>query len=297
MKLNYFKEFIVLAEVENYTLASKRLDILESALSRHIRTLEKELNITLFDRTSRKVSLSYYGQIFLPYAKQMAFLQQEYTRELMEAKEKHVNSISIGTTYFINDLLIDFHHYDSQTSLMIDFTDNFTLVERLLSGRCEIGFFTEPEDLTEDFMIFPYVVDFYVAVLPVTHPLAGRESIELTELAGDNFISYKTDSDGDIRLKELCRGAGFNPIIVLTADVETTITSFVRDGIGVSILLKKGISNDLPPGVCMVNIEPGAGASIYLAYRKDARLSVGAEYFIRYTQNIWIPLHSNGELS
>lgn len=78
MEIGYFREFVVLAETQNYWAASERLFIGQSSLSKHIKTLEKQLGAPLFDRTSRKVALTEFGRLMLPYAKAVASLQFEY---------------------------------------------------------------------------------------------------------------------------------------------------------------------------------------------------------------------------
>lgn len=66
MEIEYICEFVVLAETCNYMEAADRLFVSQSALSRHIKALEEDLQVQLFDRSTRKVSLSPFGSLFLP---------------------------------------------------------------------------------------------------------------------------------------------------------------------------------------------------------------------------------------
>ena len=65
MELNHLKEFVVLAKIENYMEAAENLFISQSTLSKHIKSLETELGINLFDRTTRQVKLNEAGRVFL----------------------------------------------------------------------------------------------------------------------------------------------------------------------------------------------------------------------------------------
>ena len=58
MELKYIREFVSLAETGSYFETSERLFITTSSLSRHIKALEEELGMPLFDRTTRKVELN-----------------------------------------------------------------------------------------------------------------------------------------------------------------------------------------------------------------------------------------------
>ena len=69
MNTENLKEFIVLAETKNFWEASERLYMNQSTLSKHIKSLENDLGVALFTRTTRRVELTNYGEIFLPYAK------------------------------------------------------------------------------------------------------------------------------------------------------------------------------------------------------------------------------------
>ena len=82
MELSYIREFVVLAETGNYLEAADALFIAQSSLSRHIKSIELDLGSPLFDRTTRKVVLNGFGQAFLPYAKKMVEIQEEYENVL-----------------------------------------------------------------------------------------------------------------------------------------------------------------------------------------------------------------------
>ena len=75
MDIEYFREFVILAETKNFWAASERLYIGQSSLSKHIKTLERDLGAPLFERTSRKVELTEFGKLMLPYAQSLGRLQ------------------------------------------------------------------------------------------------------------------------------------------------------------------------------------------------------------------------------
>ena len=64
MNTENLKEFIVLAETKNFWEASERLYMNQSTLSKHIKSLENDLGVALFTRTTRRVELTNYGEIF-----------------------------------------------------------------------------------------------------------------------------------------------------------------------------------------------------------------------------------------
>jgi LysR family transcriptional regulator, transcription activator of glutamate synthase operon len=284
-----FKEFLALAEIKNFSEAADQLSVSESTLSRHLKAMEKELGVCLFNRTSRSVELSLYGQIFLPYAMQFVKLQQSYTQQLKEVSEQNKTTIIVGTEYYINDLLFKFHIHNSNIAInSIDFGHGpHELSNMLRLGMCDLAFLINVEDPENEFVVLPYEVDRYVAVLPLSHPLRWRKVLSLNELAKDDFISFRRKNFGDIGIKTLCRQAGFEPRIALTADVGSSIADLVKEGMGVSILQKKTLTKMNPGGIAMVDIEPESRINVYLCYRRNAKLSTATESFIDYITNIW----------
>ena len=67
MNLNQLTYFVTLAQIENYTRAAKRLDITQPSLSHAISNLEKELQVPLFERHGRNVTMTKYWEMFLKY--------------------------------------------------------------------------------------------------------------------------------------------------------------------------------------------------------------------------------------
>ncbi len=75
MNLQWLIYFQTIAELENYTQATKKLHVSQSNLSHAMRSLEEKLGVELFEKDGRNIRLSKYGEIFLPYVnKTLVFL-------------------------------------------------------------------------------------------------------------------------------------------------------------------------------------------------------------------------------
>ena len=72
MDISYVLEFVVLADTKSFSAASYQLHMSQAALSKHIQSMERELGHPLFIRTTSNVEISEYGQIYLPYARQIS---------------------------------------------------------------------------------------------------------------------------------------------------------------------------------------------------------------------------------
>ena len=113
MEIDYICEFAVLAETCSFSEAAEQLFISQSELSRHLRALETDLGAPLFDRTTRSVTLNSTGQLFLPYARQIASIRYEYTTAIGNAVSGEHGNIRIGSIPVMNSYGITDAYMDS----------------------------------------------------------------------------------------------------------------------------------------------------------------------------------------
>ncbi|MFT8329184.1 MAG: LysR family transcriptional regulator [Oenococcus oeni] len=107
------REFITLSEIGNYQIASEKLFISQSTLSKHIKEMENILGGKLFDRSPRKIELTELGNIFLPYAKKIVLTEDSCLNVVSSYMERLKKTIRIGMIAHgkeekITKLLIDF---------------------------------------------------------------------------------------------------------------------------------------------------------------------------------------------
>jgi DNA-binding transcriptional LysR family regulator len=135
------KSFIAIAETGTFGQAAATVNRTQSALSLQIKKLEEQLGCTMFDRTSRKVTLTPEGEIFLGYARRMLQLQWEAFSRLREPNI--AGEIRFGTpedfaTHYLPDVLASFrqHHPRVQLKVACDLTLN--LIDSFERGEYDV---------------------------------------------------------------------------------------------------------------------------------------------------------------
>ena len=161
----------------------------QSALAKHIKSIELELGVSLFDRTTRKVSISKFGQLLLPYAQQIAELQDPYTSTLQSSLETDRETLTLGSIfglaqYKITDVLVNFKKKHPQSTLNVMQAKTGDLTEMLRQRKLEMAFVRDIVDVDDEFVKIPYFADTIVAVLPITHPLTKKKTIPLRIVGG-----------------------------------------------------------------------------------------------------------------
>jgi LysR family transcriptional activator of glutamate synthase operon len=287
METRYLREFTVLAELCNFGEAAVKLYISQSSLSKHIKSMEEELGAPLFDRTGKGIVLNEYGKIFLPYAGQMVMLEDHLTKDIHNKLHDADNVVVIGTEYQITRLLTDFRNKNPDY-LLSTIWDNVhgRTWELLRHGKCELAFIIDLEDTDEEFVSVPYVTDTFVAVLYASHPLAGRKTIALEELASEDFVMLPFYALHTTFCLDLCHNAGFAPKTVLTGFRGTDVVDLVRQEMGISLLFGHAVAALNTEGIALVEIAPSVPFEISICYRRGTHLSSGAQLFLEYVKEL-----------
>ncbi|MCD8109236.1 MAG: LysR family transcriptional regulator [Clostridiales bacterium] len=286
MDIKYFNEFRVLADVCNYQEAAERLYISLSALSKHISKLEQELGVSLFNRTTRKVSLSEYGSLFYRYAVQITDSYNECSRALAELQEDSILRLRIAfqpllTEYSISETLAGFKHVypDIQLSIM----ENVNPRDLLRTHQCDAAFHTEygaRRDMEHSLFL---TADELVAVLPADHPLAETEFISMEQLREEKFIvKQEAYSDLNLIFQQLCAEAGFEPQVGCTIHYSSGMAKMVNAGMGIAVTNRKHVPENDVYQIRAIPIRPTVPFNIYLLYTSDKKNLFALQRFREY---------------
>ena len=255
MELNQLEYFVALAHIKNFTKAAKSLNVSQPALSRSISRLEKDLNIPLFIRDSRKVNLTQYGQTFLTYAERI--LQE------LETARQDITNMAEPDSGVVN---LSFMH-----SLGV------YLVPELLKGESDLCLCSSPIN-SEDIAWVPLLTEELFIIVPSTHPLAHRSSINITEVASEPFITLKPMYGLRTKTEHIFEVASIRPKIRFEGDEIVTVASLVAANLGVSLVPKI-------PGMEHLDIKfisvdnPKCTRDIGLAWYANKPLSLAAHRF------------------
>lgn len=185
MKLEYLREFAEAASSEQLNQAAQNLDLSMSTLSKHMKAVEKELDVPLFMR-SRKVNLTQYGTVLLKYAQRVTQLQEAWEKEFSAPREciaaltvglpKHQHRSSINA-------LLERCSRDG-ISCTVTEADNEQLAELVKNGMLDLAFIRSKPELRreEGLVYFPFTEERLLVGLPMSHPLAIRDSVLLPEV-------------------------------------------------------------------------------------------------------------------
>jgi DNA-binding transcriptional LysR family regulator len=240
MELRQLKYFVAVAEELNFRRAAEKLYMQQPSLSRQIRQLETELRVELFHRTKRSVSLTEAGQAFLDEARLTLAQAQRAVNAVQKAQTTSKLTIGFSLCAFdrvVSELIQKFRQQYPETQVDLSEMSKERQIQALLSNQIDLGFCYAPinqpklESLT--ILSEPLAV-----VLPLDHPLAEQEQIELRSLAAESLILCPKDIKPDVhaQILQLCAQAGFQPKIIREATPAEVKLRLVESGMGISLV-------------------------------------------------------------
>lgn len=198
MDFRQLQYFVAAAKAEHFTLAARQLNIVQSALSTAIRSLEDDLNTKLFIRTTRQVRLTAAGRMLLEKALIVLEAVNEARESVRAVQDARRGKLSIGTVQglpaFLNlpALLARYHKRHPLIEVKLCQAGSLHLIDKLRSGLIDLAFLPI-SDTPPDIATRMIACESLVVVCGFDHPLAGRKTLSLREIAAFPFVDFEPD--------------------------------------------------------------------------------------------------------
>lgn len=276
MNLYHLKYFVTLAHLEHYTKAAEQLSITQPSLSHAIASLEREINIRLFEKEGRNIVLTRAGKNFLTDIERALALIDESINSI------HLSEIGEGCidvafhknmiVSFIPDLARKF--LNEHIGKKIDFKFHFDAesTEELINGLYSKNFdfiFCSNYIAEKNLEYIPIFKQRAVLLVPDEHPLSNKKSVTLEETLKYNHILYTKDYKLLDKLSSYFNKKEIQTTISYKTDDLNVITSLVASDFGISIVPE---NNKISlKGVKSISISDlDWNNTIYMAYLKSS---------------------------
>ena len=284
--------FVAVAEHGTVSHAAQALSISQSAVTEAVKDLEADLGVLLFDRHARGLAITRRGHTFLRHAKAILAEVSGARRALASDREAVQGRLQLGVTslmagYVMSDLLAKYRRANPDV-VVTAIEDNGEYLEHLLiGGELDVAVMVIPPGRAHSALQAEILdVSPFRLWLPLGHPLAGQDSISLTDVTREPLIMLNIDEMEDEAVK-LLSALGTRPLVAFRTRSVEAVRSLVATGAGVALLPdlvyrpwslegdrieSRDVSGALP--VVRVGI----------VWRKGAPLSAAAHDFIAISQ-------------
>ena len=236
--LNDLYAFRALVEYGNFRLAAESICLSQSALSRRIEKLESALGIKLFDRTTRRVTLTLYGQTFAERSEQLLINVESVLADINKVSEERRGVVTVATVpsaayYFMPDVIRRFQARFPRVRVKLIDSSAGNVIEAVTRGQADFGI-CFATSLQPDLEFLPLVADVYVAACRRDHPLAGSKSLTWRQFYQQDYVGLdKTSGNRNLLDQKLEHITPERPSICETRHV-TTMLGMVEAGIGIA---------------------------------------------------------------
>lgn len=275
MELRHFTAFVAVAEELHFGRAAEKLHIAQPALSQMIRSLEKELGVRLFDRTTRRVRLTASGEAMLEPAHAIGTQVDGAKRIARAAQDGAVGRVRIafgGTSGYSILSLIAREVAAKQPGISVD------LNPQMYCGEAAQALRDGHMDLAVISPLAPAGIDVHVirqetvmVAVPISHRLADEEEISMADLADEPFISYAPSHGSQVRevMVRLADEAGFLPHVIQEAPDPYSLLALVGAQVGVAVVVESSDHIRID-GVRYVRLAEGGDAfTLALGWRRN----------------------------
>lgn len=243
VELRHLEYFLAVADELSFTRAARRLHVVQSGVSATIKALERELGAELFQRGPAGVALTPAARELAPHAR-AAIDAARAAKEAVAATRGAISgTVKLGTLMSVNNvdlprLLAELRARHPGVLVQFRFAraGSAGLAQQLRDGTLDVALLVFPDGPPADLESRLVAASELLLVVPATHPLAGRASVPLAELAGMSFVDGVPGYGNRAVVDRAFAAAGVQRTVALeVADIATTATH-VRNGIGIGFL-------------------------------------------------------------
>lgn len=296
MNLKQLEAFVQVSESGSFSKAAKELFLTQPTISAHISSLEKELNVRLFIRNTKEVSLSDDGKDLYRYAKQITDLEKAIEeRFYMDSDDgKHFITIAASTIpaqYLLPKVLMCYRERYPKEQIKIMETDSSEVVTQVVDHMVDVGF-TGTVLEKKHCKYIPFYKDELAVITPDTPEyriLKEQNRDDIDWIKRKPLILREEGSGTRKEAEKQLKNAGISmedlDIVASIANQET-IKKSVKQGMGITVLSRLAAEDE--DGLLIFPI-PGAdeGRDINLVYNKNYQMTRSADRFIRIVKEVY----------
>ena len=274
---------VAVAEEASFTRAAARCYVAQSGLSHQIKSLEQELGVALFHRTSRRVELSSAGTAFLNQARAALKAAERAAVDAAAAAGLIRGRLSVGviptvTAVDVSGALKAFRQAHPHVHIALQVAGSDELEKAITQGDVDVALLGLPETRQPRGVAFHHLgTDCLVAIVSQDHALASHAEVTLQDLAQETFADFPTGTPARAESDLAFAAAGIHREVAFESMATGLTIDLIRQNLAVALLPSRYAPHN--PSLARIPINDGPSRSEYLAWSKF-RPSPAADAFI-----------------
>jgi DNA-binding transcriptional LysR family regulator len=246
------KLFRDIAQNRSISKGAKLNGISQSAVSQHLQDLEDELGIPLLDRTSRPLTVTDGGKLYLDMCRDMLRRQDEFQAALERMKTEVEGTVRVASIYSVglsemSQLEQEFSRRYPEAHLEVEYLRPEKVYEAVVTDRADLGLLSYPE-ATKEVTVLPWRQEEMVVAASPYHPLAEKSEVRPEDLEGLDFVGFDEDLPIRREIDRFLREHHVEVNLTLHFDNLQMIKEAVAHGEGVSIMPGRIMEEEVKQG-------------------------------------------------
>lgn len=276
MDLLQLRYFCAAAKTENFSRVAEQFYVPQSAVSRTISRLEKELGVSLFDRRGKRVMLNAKGRLFLRHVDEALTLLDNGVMQVSGKAKERISLTMLAGSRLMPPVLAGFHAQYPQVEI--------SLMGEPVGGTaaCVLRHLPVPEEWSYT----PLLTEKLMLAVSRTHPLATRHSVTPEELQGEEFILFSKQKELRAVTDRAFDEIDLHPPIYFECDDVATFRGMVENGLGLALVPEYTWKTSPSDAVVLLPVEGlRVTRTLVLAWNKSGgSMTYGAKLFCRYCE-------------
>lgn len=256
LNLHHLRVFAAVAQERSFSRAAVALRLSQPAVSKTVQELERQTQLSLFDRSGRTPQLTDAGNALFARARELFGIERIAEEELgaLRGLERGVLRVGASTTvatYFLPQLLARFHQQHPGVTLRVVSANTRAIARRLLEGRLDIALVEGPV-LHERISVIPWREDELVVIAPASHPLVHKRRVRAADLIDEPFILREPGSGTRVVAEAALAEHGVHPGTTVQLGSTEAIKQAVAAGLGLAVVSRAAAADQLALGYIAV---------------------------------------------
>jgi len=286
MNTDAIKLFCDVAQHRSVSRGAELNGVTQSAASQRIRALEKELGVTLIDRSTRPLKLTTAGERYHRGCRKIIERYEKLTAELTEANGLR-GEVTIAAIYsagidLLNQVKSNFEQAHPRVNVSVSYLQPDDVYDRVRNEQCDLGILSYPERWRE-LASLPLRQEIMSVVMRPDHELAGGQGVHVSQLAPYDLVNFDLSLPIGRRIKKHLRDHGVEANFVGQFDNIDTIKNYVVQTGAVAILPKRTVQREIAAGtLASLPLEPRMVRPVGIVTMRHRQQSPLVKAFIDY---------------
>ncbi|MEZ0054274.1 DNA-binding transcriptional LysR family regulator [Mycobacterium sp. MAA66] len=270
MELRQLEYFTAVAAELNFSRAAERIHVVQSALSAAVAKLEKELGVELFDRTKRQIALTAAGEAFLDHAREVIHASRRAQASMDDFRGQLTGSVTVGTLMSWGALnlpvaLEDFHrrHRLVTVHLRQSLTGSTGHLAAIADGQMDLALVSIPVSPSPRIALTELTREPMVLLCAPDHRLAGRNRVQIADLAVENVIRFPPGWGIRKSLDAALAAAGIHPVATYEVADYAIAAELIRHRLATAVL-PASVANRFPD-LFAIPVNPAMTWTLFMA--------------------------------